>query len=306
MQSTPCDLGDLGDPAARAAFQEMYGPLIYSFPIRMHHLPADKAGDFYLYVFEKDRIFHRLRTFEGRNGIHLKTYLSYYVLRDLFREWRRTTARRDSGGPDGGTEGLATEEPTPDMRLVAADDAKAMAWAFAQLDEKKRLVLKLRALAVIELTPSDVRAIAQVATRSFQETAELVAQVTATLWVKERRLPVNWDRWHKMAFHIRQRRHDITALEADIYISRLQGDIAAAQELMQQKAGLESKLAQKERRMAARWERLRRAITPTYKDIAEILNMPPGTIGALIARARQTFAQKLHEAHLEGFSHEVL
>lgn len=309
MQATPCDLSDLkafiaecdrGDPAARATFQEMYGPLIYSFPIRLHHLPADQAGDFYLYVFERDRIFHRIRTFEGRNGIHLHTYLSYYVLRDLFREWRRTTARREGGATAAGAEGLADDEPTPDIRLVAADTAKAVARTLGQLDDKKRLVLKLRALAVIELTPSDVRAIARMAARSVQETADLVAQVTAALWVRERRLPLRWTRWHKMSFHIRQLQHVLAVLEADIYISRLQGDMASVQALIQQHAAGECKLARKERRRAELWEQLRQAIAPTYKEIGEILNMPPGTVGALIARARQTFAHKLYEAQLEG------
>lgn len=305
MPSTLCDLSDLkafiaecdrGNATARAAFQEMYGPLIYSFPIRLWHLQADRAGDFYLYVFEKDRIFRRIRNFEGRNGIHLTTYLSYYVLRDLCRQWLRTTARPDSADTRGDTEGLAAEEPTPDMLLVAADTDKAVQWALGQLDEKKYIVLKLLALAVIELTPGEVRSIAQMAGRSVQETAERVAQVTASLWSREHRLLVKWARWQKMSYSIRQRRRDLTVLEAEIYSSRLQGDIASAQALIQQQGALERKLARKEHRSAELWQHLRQATTPTYKDIAEILNMPPGTIGALITRARKVFAQKLRDS----------
>ena len=74
-----------GDPEARAAFQEGYGPLIYTFPVRIFHLPEEEASNFYLYVFEKARIFKRIKMFEGRNAIQFKTYLSYYVLRD--RSW---------------------------------------------------------------------------------------------------------------------------------------------------------------------------------------------------------------------------
>jgi hypothetical protein len=40
-----------GDATARRAFQETYGALIYTFPVRIYHLSKDEAGDFYLYVF---------------------------------------------------------------------------------------------------------------------------------------------------------------------------------------------------------------------------------------------------------------
>jgi len=86
-----------GDRAARIAFQEEYGPLIDSFPVRVFHLSEADAGEFYLYAFEKDRIFQRIRTFEGRNAIQFTTYLSFYVLRDLFLEWLRT--RKAERGP---------------------------------------------------------------------------------------------------------------------------------------------------------------------------------------------------------------
>src|SRR6266705_6326084 len=39
------------DTEAMAAFQETYGVLIYTFPMRVFRLPEDKAGDFYLYAF---------------------------------------------------------------------------------------------------------------------------------------------------------------------------------------------------------------------------------------------------------------
>ena len=79
-----------GERAARIAFQEAYGPLIYSFLVRFFHLHESDAGAFYLYAFEKERIFKRLRTFQGRNAIQFTTYLSFHVLRDLVLEWLRT------------------------------------------------------------------------------------------------------------------------------------------------------------------------------------------------------------------------
>ena len=82
--------------AARQCFQSEYGAIIYHFPVKIGGLSEEAAGDFYLYVFENDRLFQRLRTFQGRNNIHFRTFLSYYVLKMLFLEWRRTQKQLDT------------------------------------------------------------------------------------------------------------------------------------------------------------------------------------------------------------------
>ena len=46
-----------GEIAARITFQEAYGPLIYSFPVRFFHLQESDAGAFYLYAFETSELF---------------------------------------------------------------------------------------------------------------------------------------------------------------------------------------------------------------------------------------------------------
>src|SRR6266850_4381328 len=79
-----------GDTDSRIQFQDLFGELIYNYPIRSFRLPSDRTGDFYIYVFNEDRIFRRVGGFEARNGAQFKTYLNGYVLRDLFREWQRT------------------------------------------------------------------------------------------------------------------------------------------------------------------------------------------------------------------------
>src|SRR5262245_28188365 len=79
-----------GDAAAHRQFQNDYGEYIYYFPVKLHGMPLEKAGDFYVYVFENDRIFDRLRTFVGRNDIQFRTFLSFFVLKSLFLDWLRT------------------------------------------------------------------------------------------------------------------------------------------------------------------------------------------------------------------------
>src|SRR5262245_57618802 len=67
-----------GDPTARRAFLERFAEDVYNFPTKIYGVPVDQAADFYLYAFERDRIFARLRSFEGRNAIQLRTFLAYY------------------------------------------------------------------------------------------------------------------------------------------------------------------------------------------------------------------------------------
>src|SRR5262245_47209375 len=101
-RTDPDDVRDLvracadGDGAARRPFQDRYGDDIYNFPVKIYGVPAERAADFYVYVFERDRIFTRMRTFEGRNGIQLRTFLGYYVLRSLFLEWQRGSRELDT------------------------------------------------------------------------------------------------------------------------------------------------------------------------------------------------------------------
>src|SRR5262249_61673161 len=101
-RTDPDDVHDLiracasANAEARRAFQARYGQDIYNFPVKIYGVPADRAVDFYVYAFERDRIFIRMRTFEGRNGIQFRTFLAYYVLRSLFLEWQRGNRELDT------------------------------------------------------------------------------------------------------------------------------------------------------------------------------------------------------------------
>jgi hypothetical protein len=85
-----------GDHEARLHFQEEYGEDIYHFPIKIYRLPEEEAGDFYLYVFENERIFTRVRTFEGRHSIQFRTFLSLLRAQaSVFRVATNAENRRD-------------------------------------------------------------------------------------------------------------------------------------------------------------------------------------------------------------------
>src|SRR5262249_8660748 len=156
------------DPAARQTFQERYGQDIYNFPVKIYGVPADRAVDFYVYVFERDRIFIRMRTFEGRNGIQFRTFLAYYVLRSLFLEWQRGNRELDTGSltdPELAAGEPAAAQPTepaadPPSSGLAPNETVATLWR--GLGPEEQLDLKLLSLLEYQLTAEDVRLLSRV------------------------------------------------------------------------------------------------------------------------------------------------
>src|SRR5262249_11668135 len=160
------------DTAARRTFQERYGEDIYNFPVKIYGVPTERAVDFYVYVFERDRIFTRMRTFEGRNGILFRTFLAYYVLRSLFLEWQRGSRRLD-------TVPLTDQEPAGDADEAPAAGPLPEVWA--GLAPEEQLDLKLLSLLEYQLTPEDVRLLARVSRRAVRDTVALLAEVETDL-----------------------------------------------------------------------------------------------------------------------------
>ena len=303
-----------GDPQARTAFQDAYGALVYTFPTRVYQVSQDEAGDFYLYVFEQDRIFKRARTFAGRNAIQFETYLSYYVLRDLFLEWQRSIervetisldapiTRAEAGGERTRTlhEVLATEDPTPAAVLEASEAAQDVERVLGQLDTEKRLVLKLLALGTVELEPDDIRALAQMAARSIRETLACLEEVSTALAAQARHVQEKWDTLHTVGHWIQTYQRQIAALETQRHTGRGRDDATALDKVTHAKAELERKLVWRYQQQAKLREELRSSdVRPAYKDMARLLNVPVGTICSRIARAREVLAQALAAARQE-------
>jgi len=303
-----------GDPQARTAFQEAYGALVYTFPTRIYQVSQDDAGDFYLYAFDNDRIFKRARTFAGRNAIQFETYLSYYVLRDLFLEWQRSLERveivsldapitaAEAGRERARTlhEVLATEDPAPAAGLEASEAEQDIERMLGQLDTEKRLVLKLLALGTVELALDDIRALAQLASRSIRETLVCLAEVNATLAAQAQHVQEKWDTLHTVGHWIQTYQRQIAALETQLHTSRERNDATALAKLTHARTELERKLVWRYEQQARLCEELRRAdVRPAYKDMARLLNVPVGTICSKIARAREALAQILDATRAE-------
>lgn len=314
MTSASSDLKTLiascnrGDSEARAGFQETYGALIYSFPVRVFHLSREEAGEFYLYVLEDDRIFKRVRSFEGRNAMQFETYLMYYVLRDLFLEWTRGAERIDVVSLDSPLKGdesdrtsartmhdvLATADASPDAAIGAVDALQEVTQALQQVDGEKRILLKLLTIGTLELEPEDVRLLAQLASRSLYETLALLDEVHTTVSVKAVKAQEKQDALQTVAYWIQTYQRHMAEIEARITASRFQDDVATVEQLTQEKAELARKLAwryQQQARLREEWQAF--DVRPSYKDIARLLNIPVGTVCSRLARAREAFEHQL-------------
>jgi RNA polymerase sigma factor (sigma-70 family) len=294
-----------GDGTARRAFQDRYGADIYNFPVKIYRTAAEEAADFYVYVFERDRIFARLATFEGRNNIQFRTFLGHYVLRSLFFEWQRN--RRDvdtvslnapAGDPAAGRvleDVLADPAGTPGDG-PRRDDAAAALWSKLSADEQ--LDLKLLSLLEHELTPDDVRRLAEASGRSLRDTLHELHEVLAILGSQDRRLAELREQLDTVWGWIVLRRRELHKTEDAL---RPPGPAGRdRQTLVERQARLQGavskRLLQRERLL----EEIRELkLTTPYKLIARLRNLSVGTVCSRIFRLRQRLAALTGDATLE-------
>lgn len=296
-----------GDTTARLRFQEEYGEDIYNFPIKLYRLPEDEAGDFYLYAFENERIFTRMRTFEGRNSIQFRTFLSYYVLKHLFLEWQRTRKNIETislstpidMSSDGEGRTLEDVLPNPNHREVGTEETvatEATAAFLRFLTPEERLDLKLLSLSEYELDPDDVRLLARLSERSVIDSMSIVAEVQTSLRRKDAKLTRLDDELDSVWGWILLRQKELQQIQEKILLLKGQGNAANLLTLQQQHEEIEQALTKRYQQRARILEELRTSkMTTPYKDIARLLNVTVGTISSRICRLRQRLMQEFGE-----------
>jgi RNA polymerase sigma factor (sigma-70 family) len=274
-----------GDAAARHAFQEGYGQDIYNFPVKIYGASVERAADFYVYVFERDRIFTRMRSFEGRNGIQFRTFLGYYVLRSLFLEWQRGSRELD-------TVPLGDEPPAP---ASSGDDPLAgpMAAVWAALGPEEQLDLKLLSLLEHQLTPDDVRLLSRVSRRSVRDTTVLLAEVEAGLRDRDVKLAKLRDELDSVWGWIVLRRRELQETDERLRLMGSDHDSATARRLVERRQKIEHALARRMRQREGLLEEMRGfKMTTPYKDIARLRNSTVGTVCSRIFRLRERLERR--------------
>jgi len=287
-----------GDSDARVRFQEIFGGFIYNYPAKMFRLPEDKAADYYIYVFENDRVFKRLKGFEGRNNAQFKTYLGYYVLRDLFLEWGRlqkdpVTVSLETPITRGGSkdEGVTLQDFLPDLRGGpeslgdAGSSNAALKDVFGRIDPEKRLLLKLIHLAEWDLSPEEIRIVCRQSGKTYREVIGALESIRAGLRAKDENYSNQQGQLDSVFGWILVYQKELARLEEALRpFSERSPEYA---ELCRDKAALERKLEWRYRQQEKLLEKIRQfRVTTPYKDIATLLNVPLGTVCSLVARTR--------------------
>ncbi|MGE0825307.1 MAG: hypothetical protein AB7G75_05880 [Candidatus Binatia bacterium] len=291
-----------GDDNARHRFQEHYGEDIYNFPIKIYRLPEEDAGDFYLYVFDKGRIFNRMRTFEGRNSIQFRTFLSYYVLKHLFLEWQRT--RKDVETTSLSTpidipaegESRTLEDILPGQSMMKAGEEEAASVAtstiWASLTAAERLDLKLLSLLECDLDHQETCLLAQLSGRSILDTLALVAEVQEGLRRKDAKQTRLADELDSVWGWILLRQKEWQEINEKILLMEKQGNEKEKISLLQQRQEIEQALMKRYQQRERILADLRtNKITTPYKDMARLLNSTVGTVSSRICRLRERLMQ---------------
>jgi DNA-directed RNA polymerase specialized sigma24 family protein len=285
-----------GSPQGAAQFQTLYGELIYGYPIHVFRIPSDEAGDFYVFAFDKGRIFRRLQTFEGR--VPLRAYLLGFVLNDLVLEWMRgrreiETVPLDTVGDPVAVDTEANAAPSDKCAGAGA----GMAELLAGLEPSKTAVLKLLYIEDCDLSPAEIRFISQASGRCIAEVLRCVDALRATVREREGALKQMEDRLDSVQSWIRlyeRRLHDI---DAELTAAGSDSSERLQQERTELRAKLERRQRQREKLLS---DARRRKVTAPYKDIAALLKTTTGNIGSQLARVRRELLAKA-----EGHDHRV-
>jgi RNA polymerase sigma factor (sigma-70 family) len=283
-----------GDRGAAEQFQQTYGELIYGYPMRVYRTPREDAGDFYVFAFDRGRIFRRLRTFEGRAP--LRAYLLGCVLDDLVLEWKRTdrqieTVSIDALGdvPDNGAHShAAAEEDDVDRSLLSE--------ILAEVEPSKAVVMKLLYAEDYDLDTGEIRYLAKLSGRSVPEVLDAVERLRATVREREVALKTVEDALDAVHAWIQLYERRLQRITADL--SNLPPTAPAAERLRSECAQLEHKISRRHQQRTKLLARAQhRKVTAPYKDIAQVLNTSINNVASQILRLRRELAR---HAELRG------
>jgi RNA polymerase sigma factor (sigma-70 family) len=282
-----------GDSQAAREFQECYGELIYGYPMRVYRVPPEDAGDFYVFAFDRGRIFRRVRTFEGRAPF--RAYLLGFVLDDLVLEWKRGSRELETVSMETLGEFAAPPEdhgPLSDDSGEDAVDRSALSEALAQLEPSKAVVMKLLYVEDYELKANELRFLAEASGCDVAEVLSRVDRLRATVREREASLKRMEDSLDAVQAWIQLYERRRQRLLEDL--NGLPPESSAARRLREEEVELQRKIERRRRQRTKLLDQTqRRKVTAPYKEIAALLNTSVGNVGSQIARLRRELLSKI-------------
>jgi len=250
----------------------------------------DEMSDFYLYVFDKRRIFRRLKGFRG-DKISLFSYLRYYVLKSLLCEWLRKkkaarvpqTNYQDDINYDSDFNDFSSSQDQPD------NPGGNPGPAFQRLLEREEfLILRVLYMAHLEISNEDLRLMAKLSKRSVRDTVRIVLAIVQKVQSEESndrddqlgKIFATILRYQRRLMEIDE---EMKSLVPSYHLERLQ-------RLQEENAEWERKLRWRYRQREKILNHKEPILKKTsYKDISHLLCLPMGTVASQVARARKAF-----------------
>jgi hypothetical protein len=297
-----------GQYEAREMFMDRYGVMIYNYPSAFLRTDRHEAGDFFVYAFEKDRIFRRLRHFRGER-IGLEGYLRFFVLKDLFFEWQRFVRQRSPRlDPYDDEVMLAREdqahEGSEQGKTEDKDDRTSTLYRLLQREEF--LILKLLYLQGIDLSGEDIRMLARLSGRSIGEVLTLLAEVQENLAERSREnreIEEKLTAVYMIMVGYQERiavlRNELEHLDPRYHAQEIK---ACTEEIDERERKWQWRAAQRKTLFKRLWDRVP---TTPYNDLGRLLNRPLGSICSAVARSRKAFRKAYEEARANGQGPEV-
>lgn len=272
-----------GTPDAIDEFQRQYGALIYSYPMRVYRMPPEDAGDFYVFTFEKGRIFRRTQTYEGRTS--LRSYLSGFVLDNLVLEWKR-------GAREVETVSIETLSELPDNNAPDASHGSgrpSLNEILTSIDAAKAVMLKLLFIEDCDLQVGDLRHLAELSGRPLPDLLTEIERLRER--VREREIRQKQEEDALDGVHAWIALYERRVRQIADELTQVPPTSAAAARLRDERTELERKVRRRHQQRETLLARSqRRKVTAPYKDIAALLNTTVGNVASQISRARKELA----------------
>ena len=280
------DLCLKGNDEAIMQFQDIFGEDIYNFPIKTRGADMNNAADFYCYCFEKGRIFKRLLTYKGKCA--LRTY-QYYILNNLYSEWRRTQKVLYSESIDSP---LTCESETSWANVLEDENAyislendavllKKFNHVIDKLSEEERLYIKLLTYHELGFDISDLRALSKISKKPLNEVMDLINEV-------DRRLSEKDEEYARKASKLDEIDVRILNIEKRLKTLREKQDETLAGEIDELERKLQWRYRQKGK-LIALFKKIKGGLT--YREMAMLLSVSPGTVSTKINNAKKRFLE---------------
>lgn len=171
------------------------------------------------------------------------------------------------------------------------DEVLTVVRLLAHLEVSKAVVMKLLYVDTYQLTPAEIRYLADVSARSITDVLQQIDALRASVRERKATVTAHEDAVEAVQAWIQLYERHVQQISADI-AGRDAADVAVAK-LLEERRELEDKIQRRQRQRLRLLERIRRRkVTAPYKEIAAILNTTTGNVGSQIARLRQELSAR--------------